>query len=628
VSGFREDWERDRLTRFHWTTRHAVVRLPIFVRGEGMRLSMRLRRHLIEPARVKFRSEGKLIGLLDLQADPRIAYRVLDLDLPPLEARTPFVLTVDSSSADTRPLGVALDWMELTRTGPGAGFALRPATLAGLLLVVMCAFAAPRAAGAPILLAAIHAGGVATGAVAGVWWDIVAAERIVREGAGVYGAVALAAVLLARWPVTQRALALAGPRVGGALVSTVLAALALRLVILLHPQFYYPDVRVHSLFVWQLARRGLVAFLRDFTANQFRYSLGLQMENGHWYAFPYPPAFYTLCWPLVALAKMRPEVAVSVLAAAVNSLEAFVVFGIARRLRAAEWTAVGAAGALAVLPLFLARLSLAYFPALVGHAVDALVILFLVTRLRQLQRPRVVLVLGGLIALALLTYTQSLLNFAVLLPLFLVVLLANDRSPETMSRALGLVAAGALGAVLSLALFYGRYVPTFIDMQRGIPMPEERILLEKPSTPVPAEELAPEEPDDPYAGPTFDPWRGVRKAGWRLYVFYGLFAPVVVAGLVLVWKAQAPPQAAFVAAWALTYLALNLLSGGLPGPNLVRYNKDLEVVAPLFCLALARVGEWLWNRSRALGAVYAAAFLAFGLMRGFGYLIEKFVLER
>ena len=117
---------------------------------------------------------------------------------------------------------------------------------------------------------------------------------------------------------------------------------------------------------------------------------------------------------------------------------------------------------------------------------------------------------------------------------------------------------------------------------------------------MPEEELAPQEPDDPYAGPTLDPWRGVRKAAWRLYVFYGAFAPVVIAGLVLVWRAQALPHSAFVVAWALTYLALNLLSGGLPGPNLVRYNKDLEIVAPLFCLALASVGEWLWTRSRWL----------------------------
>src|SRR6185503_21031489 len=98
------------------------------------------------------------------------------------------------------------------------------------------------------------------------------------------------------------------------------------------------------------------------------------------------------------LARMRPEVAVSVLAAAVNSLEVFLVFGIARRLRAAAWTGVGAAFALALLPLFLARLSLAYFPALVGHGVDAVVILYLLSHLDRLAQRRVVLALGALLA--------------------------------------------------------------------------------------------------------------------------------------------------------------------------------------------------------------------------------------
>jgi len=124
---------------------------------------------------------------------------------------------------------------------------------------------------------------------------------------------------------------------------------------------------------WQLARHGLARFLEEFTANQFRYSLGLQMENGHWYAFPYPPAFYVLTWPLVRLARYRPEVAVSLLAAIVNSLEAWIVFGTARRLRAGTGASLAAAGALVLLPIFTARLTLAYFPALVGHAVDAAV---------------------------------------------------------------------------------------------------------------------------------------------------------------------------------------------------------------------------------------------------------------
>jgi hypothetical protein len=626
VSGFREDWERDRLTRFHWTTRAAAVRLPIKIRGEGWRLHARLRRHLIEPAKVTMRLEGRPIAVFDIQADPRIAYRTIDVDLPPLEGRAPLLLTVDSASSDVRPLGIAMDWLAIDRAGPGARIALLASTRLAIVALVFVAFAGPWLGGASLRAAFVHAALIASAAAAGVWWDVIAAERIVREGASVYAGVALIALLVARWGWTRQALGVASPTTSGALVLIVLTALAIRLVILLHPQFYYPDVRVHAMFAWQLARRGLVAFLRDFTANQYRFSLGLQMENGHWYAFPYPPAFYILCWPLVGLARMRPEVAVSVLAASVNSLEAFLVFGLARRLRAALPTALGAAAALVVLPLFLARLSLAYFPAMVGHAMDVAVILYLVAHLRALDRPRVVAALASLIALALLTYTQSLLNFAVLLPLFLAVWLARDRSRDALRGAAGLVIAGALGGVLSLAVFYGRYVPIFFDIQRGVPMAEEKILLEKPATPV-EQDVKPEEPD-PYTGPTVDPVRGLRKAAWRLYVFYGPFAAAVIAGIALVWRVQSGPERAFVLAWALTYVALNLLSGGLPGPNLVRYNKDLEIVAPLFCFALAAVGEWLWARGRWLAISYAAAYGAFGIARAVRYLTEKFVLER
>jgi len=223
----------------------------------------------------------------------------------------------------------------------------------------------------------------------------------------------------------------------------------------------------------------------------------------------------------------------------------------------------------------------------------------------------------------------------VLLPLFLAIQLAFDRSAEGRRRQLGLAAAGALGATLSLALFYGRYVPILLDMRRGVPMAEERVLLDKQEQQARQAALAgetpapPEEDDDPYTGPRADLLRGLRKAGWRLYVFYGLFAPVVVAGVLLAWRRTSRPDAArFVAAWALTYLLLNIASGGLPGPNLVRYNKDLEVVAPLCCLGLASAGAWLWSRTRAGALAYGAAFWVFGLLRARGYFLEKLFLER
>ena len=634
VGGFREDWERDGLTRFHWAGNAAEVRLPLRVIGEGHVLRMRVRRHFIEPSHVRLTIEGRTAALFDIQADTKHPYRLLEFPLPSLEGRAPFLLSLQAASENASPWSLAFDWIEIEPRAPGARFGVLSSTRLFVLAAALVALFAPLFAGLDLRWSLAHALGLVGAVSWGFHHDVLAAERILREGIAAYAFAGALALAVARWPRARSAVGIVTPRVAGGLVLLVLVALALRLAILLHPRFYYPDVRVHAQFAWELGRRGLVTFLRRFTENQYRYSLGLQLENGHWYAFPYPPVFYVLCWPLVR-AGFRPEVAVSLLAAFVNSLETLVVFGIARRLERAEGLSLGAAAAVPVLPLFIARLSLAYFPALVGHAVDALVILYLVSRLDGLHRPRVVVTLGALLAAALLTYTQSLLNFAVLLPLFLALQLVSDRTREGRRRQLGLAAAGALGAALSLAVFYGRYVPILLDMRRGVPMAEERVLLDKQEQQARQAALSgqplapPEEDDDPYTGPRADLLRGLRKAGWRLYVFYGVFAPVVVAGALLAWRRTSRPDAArFVAAWALTYLVLNLASGGLPGPNLVRYNKDLEVVAPLCCLGLASIGAWLWSRTRAGALVYGAAFWIFGLLRARGYFLEKLFIQR
>jgi hypothetical protein len=263
------------------------------------------------------------------------------------------------------------------------------------------------------------------------------------------------------------------------------------------------------------------------------------------------------------------------------------------------------------------------------------VILYLVSRLSGLDRRRVILILAALMALAFLTYTQSLLNFGVLLGLFVAFQVGFDRSRAGLRATAGLAAANALGLALA-AVFYGRYVPIFLDMRRGVPMADEQVLLDKieqqkrAAADAVEEDTAPRDagPDDPFAGPGLNPVRGLRKAGWRLWIFYGFFAPIVVVGVVLLYARAEGAAARFIAAWALTYLVLNLASGGLPGPNLVRYNKDMEVVAPLCCIALAAVGTWLWSRARPLAVAYGLSYLAFGTMRAWRYLTEKFVLER
>ena len=626
VRGFREDWERDQRTRFRWTTLFSTLSLPLRASGDGFVLRLRLRRHFIEPAHVRLIVEGQAVHAFDVAADLHVPYRTIEVPLPRLEGRHPFVLGIEAPSENPRPLGIALDWVEIERRGSGR-FALLPLALFWSLACGLAAWVGVRWAGGSPGLAHGLAAALAVATTAGAHADPVALDRILREGAPAFVGLALLTAAALRWTRLREALRAPSPAIAGGLVALALAALGLRLVVLLHPLFYYPDVKVHGLFAWQLARRGLAAFLQDFVSNQYRFSLGLQLENGHWYPFPYPPGFYLLTWPLVRLGEYRPEIAVGVTAAVVNSLEVFLVFGIARWLGSSPCVSLASAAVATTLPLFTARLGLAYFPAIVGHACDALLILYLIANLNRLDRPRVVATTAGLLALCLLAYTQSLVNFGILLPLLLALQVLRDREPGFQRRAVGLAVAGVLGVVLALAVFYVRYVPIVWDMAHGVPLPEERILLDKLERARPDEDAAPEEPD-PYAGPTLDPWRGVRKAAWRLYVFYGPFAPAIVAGLLLGFPRSDPARHRLVAAWASTYLILNLASGGLPGPNWLRYNKDLEIVAPLCCLSLACLGGWLAGKSRALAGAYGGAYLIFSLTRAGRALTEKIVLER
>jgi hypothetical protein len=281
-----------------------------------------------------------------------------------------------------------------------------------------------------------------------------------------------------------------------------------------------------------------------------------------------------------------------------------------------------------LLPLFLVRLSLGYFPAIVGHFVDALFLLLLIALLDRLGQPRAILLLGAVLGVTLLTYTQSLLNFGLLLPMWLAVGLFRERGPEAWRRRLGLAAVGVLGVALSVGLFYVRYVPSVVRMWRGEPMAGVEVKTELDELRARnLAEIVPEE-EDPDMGPGVRPWRGIRKAARRAYIFYGLFAPLVLIGVVLVARDLRGRLRAFVIVWAGLYLVLNLASGGLPGPNLVRYNKDLEIVAPLFCLALGRVIHASWRWWRPLGAAVGLGYLAYGGVRAWLALVSRFVFER
>ena len=372
--------------------------------------------------------------------------------------------------------------------------------------------------------------------------------------------------------------------------------------------FYYPDVKRARARSPGSSRAGASSsFLRDFTANQYRYSLGLQFESGHWYAFPYPPAFYLL---YLAAHCMGSRAARGRGLAAwrrwSNSLEALVVFAIARRLRllGARWPWPPRRARRCCRSSSSAS-ALAYFPALVGHALDALVLFVLLAAPARLRPPSCrSRASRALLALALLTYTQSLLNFAVLLPLFLA---RGDRArPFVEAHRSGWPARSVLGVVLSLAVFYGRYVPIFArhDARRadargadpareaGARAGQSRGDRRRPSV---RPRIRTRAPASIRCAACARPAGGCGCSTARSPSRSSL-------GLVLLFRTlDGAARCASRSTWAATYLVLNLLSGGLPGPNLVRYNKDHEIVAPLFCVAIAVLGGWLWRRSRLLG---------------------------
>ena len=185
IRGFREGWERQDRTRFHWTSPSAAVTLPLRVQGEGFRLRMRVRRHFLDPAHVRLGVEGRTVAAFDLKADEKVAYPVIETPLPALDGRAPFALGIEAPSSNPRPLGIAIDWLMLERTGSGGRVLLLGGTQLRMVFASLITFLALSAGGLDRRWALAQALILVIAMALGAFADPLATERVLREGLGV-----------------------------------------------------------------------------------------------------------------------------------------------------------------------------------------------------------------------------------------------------------------------------------------------------------------------------------------------------------------------------------------------------------------------------------------------------------
>jgi hypothetical protein len=274
------------------------------------------------------------------------------------------------------------------------------------------------------------------------------------------------------------------------------------------------------------------------------------------------------------------------------------------------------------------RLTMAYFPSVTGHAVDAAALTWLVVHLSR-ARGRAWLILCLLLTASLLLYPQSLVNFGILFTAYLAWDAWVARAREDRRRQIGLALTAALALAAAFGLFYHRYVPVFLDMRDGRPMREEEIRLDKQRVEREyaesrGEAIVPYEETDPYSGPSFNPIRGLWRVVARLFIFHGPFVLSIAAGLALLLRASEGTERRFLLSWASLFFVVCFLAGALPAPNFLRYSKDLEASTPLFCVAFALSTAAIARRSRGLAAVHVAAFVLMGLGRGVALWLSTF----
>lgn len=588
VRGFREDFEVDEPTIIHWSGDRSSVSLPFYLRG-AYDVTLRYKRHVASPAEVRFFLHDEIV---ETTIVPQQDFDLLELTTTANDWER-FELTILSRSNDPRPLGIALDWMQVRPSSRFGAVLPSVGAMLAMLSWVLALYVVPRVLGLGLRVATISGalGAVALAVLAGAhkFWPVHASTTLGLR-AHVVGLV-LVAFFLVRRRVTGSAFRTTAARWA---VYAIYLGLVVRLFALFHPDFYYPDVRTHSKFVSLIWTEGLQGFFADYIENQHTHLLGLQLVGDRWLAFPYPPLLYLTIYPL-SLLQLPVEDWMKLVPTALLAVEALVLFTLARCLGVSPRAAALAAVLHASARVLAFRLAVASYAAMFGHLWDLVAVVYLVFFFDRIERPFYAAGFAALVAISILSYAGSALVLGMFVPAFCLAFGFVDRGrrPE-MRRRIAIAGWALLGALAAITSFYWQYVPEIL--LRSDTAPSSSGLVDVAITPIAA----------------------LSMTAYRLNLFYGVFGFLAIASLYFLrGKLRCSLAAPLAAATIVTFVGLNFLRAGLGATHIFQFSKDDLVILPLVAIALGvTLDEGFQRRwTRPVAALLLAGWIAWGAIR-------------
>ncbi len=584
VSGFREDFEIDEPTFIHWSQKRGRVSLPFVLDEAPIDIVFRYKRHMELPAEIRVFIGSTQVDHFEVPQQD-FTVRTISLESNPAP-HEPLEIVFLAHSVDPRPLGLALDWLQIRPQGRVLP-TLRP--LLFLLGIVAGLYIFARLTGFSGRLSFCM--GLGATAVLAVWISFhKLAPLHAANSLGIRFHVA--ALLVLAFFHIRRGNAnsvFSRPEARWAMLAFYVGT-SIRLMGLFHSEFYYPDVRTHAKFVSLIWTEGLGGFLSDHIANQHRHLLGLQLVGEKWLAFPYPPLLYLTVY-LLSLLQLPVDDWMKLVPACLIGIEGLVVFAMMYRLGASSRAAAAATWFHATAPVIAFRLTVASYAAMFGHFWDTLVALYLIFFFPRMNRFWTGVGLATMVAISLLSYAGSALVLGMFIPTFALVVLIRSGEPEDKGRAIRVALWALVGALFAISVFYVQYLP---ELTPGLLGP-----------------TASSGTSEPLITLDLTPLAALKMAAHRVNLFYGPFFGLLIFLGMPFLKEYLPNRLTFplLIATLATFFGLNFLRAGLGDTHIFQFTKDDLVILPVAAVVYGCLVDRLANRGR-IGKAAAMTLLA------------------